>query len=168
MWVERGRKAVQIYAETRERVALFGYFEDCTHRFQEHAFGDSHSVIDSLRRIAAEYGRVAIVMDRMSAHNSTAVKKFLRGYRAAHPDRDMQLIFLPRGSPYLNAVGECWNLLKKAAAQRCYYPRFDDFRCAVSEYLRTARFGMDVGAFLYRNPRPHVELAARQAGAERA
>ena len=27
VWVERGRKAVQIYAETRERVALFGYFE---------------------------------------------------------------------------------------------------------------------------------------------
>ena len=107
-------------------------------------------------------------MDRMTAHNSTAVKKFLRGYRAAHPDRDMQLIFLPRDSPYLNVVEECWNLLKKAVAQHYYYPRFDDFRWAASECLRTARFGMDMGAFLYRNPRPHVELAARWAGAERA
>ena len=66
VWVERGKKAVQVYTGTRERVALFGYFENCTHRFQEYAFGDSYSMIDSLKRIAAEYGRVAIVMDRMS------------------------------------------------------------------------------------------------------
>ena len=162
VWVERGMKAVQIYTGTRERVALFGYyFEDCTHRFQEYAFGDTYSVIESLKIIAAEYGRVAIIMDRMSAHNSKAMKKFLRGYRAAHPDRDIQLIFLPRGSPYLNVVEECWNLLKKAVAQHYYYPRLDDFRWAITDYLRTARFSMDMEEFLYRNPRLHVESAAR-------
>ena len=94
------------------------------------------------------------------------MKKFLREYRAAYPDRDIQLIFLPRGSPYLNVVEECWNLMKKAVAQHYYYPRFDDFRWAVSAYHRTARFSMDMEAFLYRNPWPHVELAARSAEAE--
>ena len=49
------------------------------------------------------------------------MKKFLRGYRLANPGRDIQLIFLPRGSPYLNVVEECWNLLKKAVARHyCY------------------------------------------------
>ena len=67
----------------------------------------------------------------------------------------MQLIFLPRGSPYLNVVEECWNLLEKAVAQY-YYPRLGDFRRAVSDHLRTARYGMKMDDFLYRSPRLHL------------
>jgi len=122
MWIERGKRLAQLYTGSRDRIVLFGYFENCTHRFQEYAFADSCALIDSLRRIGAEYGKVAIVMDRMSAHQSEVVKKFLREYRLANPGRDIQLIFLPRGSPYLNVVEECWNLLKKAVAQHHYCP----------------------------------------------
>ena len=157
MWVEKGKKVVQLYTGSHERIALFGYyFEDCTHRFQEYAFADAFALIDSLRRIGAEYGRVAVIMDRMSAHQAEVLKKFLRDYRRANPGRDIQLIFLPRGSPYLNVVEECWGLLKKAVAHHYYYLRFDDFRWAVSDYLRTARYTMRMEDFLYRNPRLHL------------
>lgn len=70
--------------------------------------------------------------------------------------RTWSAIFLPRGPPYLNVVEVCWNLLKKAVAQYCYYTRFGDFRWAVSNHLRTARCGMKMDGFLYRNPRLHL------------
>ncbi len=157
MWIEKGKRLAQLYTGSRDRIVLFGYyFEDCTHRFQEYAFADSYALIDSLKRIGAEYGKVAIIMDRMSAHQAKVVKEFLREYRLANPGRDIQVIFLPRGSPYLNVVEECWNILKKAVAQYYYYPRFDDFRWAVSDHLRTVRYRMKMANFLYRNPRLHL------------
>lgn len=157
MWIEAGKEIMQIYTGSRERIALFGYyFEDRTHRFHEYAFADTNSLIESLKRVAAEYGRVAIIMDRMSAHSSKDLKKFLREYRRDHPGRDIQLIYLPRGSPYLNVVEECWGMLKKAVAQYYYYPRFKDLRNAAMEYLQTTRFRMDMEDFLYRNPRLHL------------
>lgn len=157
MWIEKGKRLAQLYTGSRDRIVLFGYyFEDCTHRFQEYAFADSYALIDSLKRIGAEYGKVAIIMYRMSAHQAKVVIEFLREYRLAHPGRDIQLIFLPRGSPYLNVVEECWNLLKKAVAQYYYYPRFNDFRWAVSDHLRTSRYTMKMSDFVYRNPRLHL------------
>ena len=68
MRIEGGKRLAQLYTGSRDRIVLFGYFENCTHRFQEYAFADSYALIDSLRRIGAEYGKVAIIMDRMSAH----------------------------------------------------------------------------------------------------
>ena len=157
MWIEIGKEVMQIYTGSRERVALFGYyFEDRTHRFHEYAFADTNSMIASLKRIGAEYGKVAIIMDRMSAHSSDELKKFLREYRRDHPGRDIQLIYLPRGSPYLNVVEECWGMLKKSIAQYYYYPRFKDLRNAAMAYLQSARFKMEMDDFLYRNPRLHL------------
>ena len=69
---------------------------------------------------------------------------------------DIQLIFLPRGSPHLNVVEECWNLLKTAVAQYYYHPRSDGFRWAVSDRLRTARYGVKMDDLLYRNLRLHL------------
>ena len=154
------KRRPQLYTMSRERVALFGYFENCTHCFQEYVFGYSYALIDSLKRIATEYGRVAIVMDRMSAHNSKAVKKFLRKYRATYPGRDIQPIFLPHGLPYLNVVEECWNLLKKSRRAKLLLA-IRRFSAAVSEYSRTARFSRKIETFLYQNPEPHLEVAAR-------
>ena len=119
-WVEIGREAVQIYTGSKERIALFGYyFEDCTQRFQEYKLTDSYALFHSLRRIADEFGRVAIVMDRASPppHNSKTTRRLLREYRRNNPGRDIRLIFLLRGSPYPSVVEECRGLLKRKVAQ---------------------------------------------------
>ena len=55
---------VQAHSGSREQIALFGYFEDCTQRLQECAFANSCALFDLLKRIAGEFGRVVIIMDR--------------------------------------------------------------------------------------------------------
>ena len=50
-------------------------------------------------------------MDRASPHRAKAVKTLLR------ENKDIKIIYLPKGSPYLNAVEECWRQRK----QVCLY-----------------------------------------------
>lgn len=156
-WAEIGTEVVQVYTGSKERIALFGYyFEDCTQRFQEYAFADSYALFDSLKRIADEFGKVAIIMDRASSHNSEATRRLLREYRRDNPDRDIQIIFLPRGSPYLNVVEECWGMLKKNVAECYLYPKLDDFRWAITNYLRVTRFNLNMEKFLHEKPQDHL------------
>ena len=163
VWVEMGMKAMQVYAGSRERIALFGYyFEGGTHRFQEYKFADSYALINSLERIANEFGKVAIIMDRASPHNSDKTRKLIRKYRREHPGHDIQLIFLPRGSPYLNVVEECWALLKANVARFYFYPRFDDFRWAVTDHLRTTQYRLEMDDYLYCDPGPHLPAGAKK------
>ena len=163
VWVEMGKAAMQAYTGSKERIAVFGYyFEDGTHRFQEYAFADSHALFHSLERIANEFGKVAIIMDRASPHNSNTTKMLIRKYRREHPGNDIQLIFLPRGSPYLNVVEECWALLKANVARFYFYPRLDDFRWAITDHLRTTPYRLAMGDFLYRNPGKYVPAAGKK------
>ena len=163
VWVKIGKAATQVYTGSKERIAVFGYyFEDGTHRFQEYAFADSYVLFDSLKRIADEFGKVAIIMDRASPHNSDKTRELIRGYRRDHPGRDIQLIFLPRGSPYLNVVEECWALLKANVARFYFYPRFDDFRWAVTDHLRTTLYRLNMDDYLYEDPGRHVSAETKK------
>ena len=65
-------------------------------------------------------------------------------------------VYLPAGSPYLNAVEACWQRAKRRLVVAEHYPKFDQLKDAVSEYFRTTRFGLDIWHYLYRNP-PAVE-----------
>lgn len=153
VWVRIGTGAVQVYTGSKERIALFGYyFEGGAHRFQEYKFADSYALFHSLKRIAGEFGRVAIIMDRASSHNSKTTRRLIREHNQSNPGREIELIFLPRGSPYLNVVEECWALLKLNVARFYFYPKFSDFRWAVTDHLRTTQYRLDMEDFLYRNP----------------
>ena len=43
-----------------------------------------------------------------------------------------------------------------------YYPKFGTFRWAVTDYLRTARFHIDMESFLYRNPRQYFPQSSAE------
>ena len=87
---------------------MFGCrFADGADRFQEYRFAYSHAPFRSLEHIAEEFGKVAIAMDRASSHSSAATRRLTRKHRVERPGNYTQLIFLPRGSPYLDVVGEC-------------------------------------------------------------
>ena len=74
----------------------------------------------------------------------------------SNPGREIELIFLPHGSPYLHIVEECWALLKLNVARFYFYPKFSDFRWADTNHLRTTRYRLDMEDFLYRNPGQHL------------
>ncbi len=82
-----------------------------------------------------------------SVHGAAAVA----GYPAGHPD--VRLIMLPRGSPYLNVVEECWNLGKHAVFRGIVYRKISELRHTISEYYRTVSFArLYMYRYIYRSP----------------
>ena len=98
-------------------------------------------------RRCAKSGRVAVFCDRWSVHRSAAVAEYLAG----HPD--VRLIMLPKGSPYLNVVEECWNLGKHVVFRGIVYRKISELRHAISEYYRTVSFAhLCMYKYIYRSP----------------
>ena len=153
MWIKRGAKAVLPNKGSRQTVALHGiYFEDGARCVREYAFADSATLIDFIKTASAKYGKLIMYGDRSSIHSSAETKEFLRRHRRLHPDRDVRLFLLPRGSPYLSVIEAFWNRLKDAVSKRYRYKSFDALRWAAMEYARTVRLKLDLYKFLYSDP----------------
>ena len=66
--------------------------------------------------------KVAVTADRAPQHRSKLVKEFLRN------NQDIRMIYLPKGSPYLNAMEGCWHQGKRVLLVSEYYKTFQDMR----------------------------------------
>ena len=105
---------------------------------------DPH-VLEAMRPFFSEdFGKIAVTADRAPQHRSKLVKEFLRN------NKDVRMIYLPKGSPYLNAMEECWHQGKRVLLVSEYYKTFQDMHRAVSLYYRTARFKLYILKFTSR------------------
>ena len=102
------------------------------------------TVIEYLKAMQRHFGKVVAVVDRASPHRAKLVRKLLR------ENKNIKIIYLPKGSPYLNAVEECWHQGKRVLLVSEYYKTFTDMCSAISTYYRTARFTLDILKFANR------------------
>ena len=70
---------------------------------------DAPTFIEYLKAMQRHFGKVVAVVDRASPQKS--VKKLLR------ENKNIKIVYLPKGSPYLNAVEECWRRGKTSPAR---------------------------------------------------
>ena len=94
------------------------------------------------------FGKVTVVTDRASPHRAKLVKKLLR------ENKNIRIIYLPKGSPYLNAVEECWRQGKQVLLVSEYYRTFADMCNAVITYYQTVRSKLDILKFAHRKAAP--------------
>jgi len=102
--------------------------------------------VEYLKELHWKYGKIALILDRASVHKSNKVKEFL----AKNPD--VKLIWLPKGSPYLNMIEQCWKISKYTLLVSEYYAMFSVMNNAVSQYFRTTKFKLDIVNYIFRNP----------------
>ena len=113
--------------------------------FRTHEQFDAPTFVGYLKEMQRHFGKVAVVMDRASPHRARLVKKLLR------ENKNIRIIYLPKGSPYLNAVEECWHQGKRVLLVSEYYRTFADMCKAITAYYRTTRFKLDILKFAHRN-----------------
>ena len=156
-WSIVGKRVRQTFTGSHKKATIFGALvEDGPQMFRPFAKADSYAFIDFLKELTAKFGKVAVIADRYSAHSSHVVKEYIRKNRAARPDRDIRMIWLPVGCPYLNAVEKCWNRLKRKVVVGEYHDSFDEMCRVASEFLRTVRFGYSIEKSLYSDPPPDM------------
>ena len=126
------------------------YNEDvfpCVQFFRTHERFDAPTFIRYPKEMQRRFGKVAVVTDRASPHRAKLVKGLLR------ENKNIRIIYLPKGSPYLNAVEKCWHRGKRILLVSEYYRTFADMCNAIITYYRTVRFKLDIVRYASRNPK---------------
>ncbi len=144
-WSPVGVPITVPYTGSHKRIAVYGSVTTDGRQFFRTASGfNAPTFVAYLKALQRHFGKVAVMVDRASPHRSKAVRTLLR------ENKNIKIIYLPKGSPYLNAVEECWHQGKRNLLVSEYYKTFLDMHSAVSQYYRTARFNLDLFKFLNR------------------
>ena len=147
-WSPRGERIVVPYTGSHQKIVVYGAIaKDGRQLFRTHERFDASTFIRYLKEMQKRFGKVAAVTDRASPHRAKLVKGLLR------ENKNIRIIYLPKGSPYLNAVEECWHQGKRILLVSEYYRTFADMCNAIITYYRTVRFKLDIVRYASRNPK---------------
>ena len=148
-WSPRGERIVVPYTGSHRRIMVYGSIaKDGRQFFKTYERFDATTFVRYLKEMQRHFGKAAVVTDRASPHHAKLVKRLLR------KNKNIRIIYSPKGSPNLNAVEECWRLRKQVLLVSEYYRAFTDMRNAVITYYRTVRFKLDILKFAHRKAAP--------------
>ena len=148
-WSPRGERIVVPYTRSHRRIVVYeAIAKDGRQFFRTYKRFDAPTFVGYPKETQRHFGKVAAVTDRASPHRVKLVKKLLRD------SKNIRIAYLPKGSPYLNAVEECWRRGKQVLLVSEYYRTFADMCNAVITYYRTVRFRLDILKFAHRKAAP--------------
>ena len=148
-WSPRGERIVVPYTGSHRRIVVYGAIAKYGRQFfRTHESFDAPTFVGYLKEMQKRFGKVAVVTSRASPHRAKSVKKLLR------ENKNIKIIYLPKVSPYLNSVEECWRRRKQVLLVSEYYRTFADMCNAVITYYRTVGFKLDILKFAHRNAAP--------------
>ena len=148
-WSPKRERIVVPYTGSHQRIVVYGAIaKDGRQFFKTHERFDAPTFVGYLREMQRHLGKAAVVMDRASPHRAKLVKRLLQ------ENRNIKIIYLLKGSPYLNAVEECWRQGKQILLVSEYYRTFADMHNAIITYYRTVRFKLDILKFVHRKVAP--------------
>ena len=146
-WSPVAKRIFLPYVGNHESLAVYGTITiNGDQLFRIYKKFNATTFVEYLKEIHYKYGKIALILDRASVHKSKKVKDFL----VDNPD--VKLIWLPKGSPYLNMIEQCWKISKHVLLVSEYYTMFAIMNKAVSEYFRITKFKLDVVNYIFRNP----------------
>jgi transposase len=148
-WFSRGERIVVPYTGNHRRIVVYGAIaKDGRQLFRTRELFDTPTFVWCLKELQRRFGKAAVVMDGASPHHTKTVKKLLR------ENKNIKIIYLSKGSPYLNAIEECWRQGKQVLLVSEYYRTFADLCNAIITYYRTVRFKLDIFKFAQRRQYP--------------
>ena len=122
------------YTGNHESLAVYGTItENNSQLFRVYDKFNAVTFVEYIKELHWKYGKIAIMLDRASVHKSKKVKEYLAS------NKDVKLIWLPKGSSYLNMIEQCWKISKYALLVSEYYAMFAIMNKAVSEYFRVTK-----------------------------
>lgn len=145
IWAIKGSKPRILSTGSKARTIWFGALaEDQTQLFRQYKTADSDAFLDYLNVLTKKYPRMIFFIDKASYHKTEArVKAYFR----RHKDT-IKVRWFPSGFPESNALEECWKQGKKDVLGSRFYPTFQGFKKATTQYYRTKKFKLDLYKYL--------------------
>ena len=113
--------------------------------FRQDTKFDSQTFIAYLEVVKKKFNKFVMIVDRATQHRSRLVKEYLQRNKGT-----IRIEYFPVGSPYLNAVEECWRQGKYNVLSN-YYSDLSNIKQSISQYYRTRRFNLDIKKYLFRS-----------------
>src|SRR2546423_2030749 len=146
MWTPEGKRPIVTVTGSHQKTCVFGTLTiDGKQLFRQYKTFDQDSFISYLRELKRKFHRLILFLDRAPQHcRSKRVKAYLE-----RNNNLMTVEYLPKGSPELSAVEECWRQGKDDLVSK-YYPRCTNLKDAITNYYRTKRFNLNILKYLMR------------------
>ena len=149
LWSLVGKRIWRPYFGNHDIFSVFGSLEltmkGIRHRqcFRIYKDARKESLKEYLGYMMGRFGKIAVIMDGASPHRSKMIREYAE-------KNGIELIFLPKGSPYLNAVEGCWNQAKRDLLASRFYKSKKAMQAALTLYFRTVHFKLDALEHLNR------------------
>jgi transposase len=147
MWTPEGKRPIVTVTGSHQKTCVFDTLTiDGKQLFRQYKTFDQDSFISYLRELKRKFHKLILFLDRAPQHcRSKRVKAYLE-----RNNNLMIVEYLPKGSPDLSAVEECWRQGKDDLLVSKYYPRFASLKDAITNYYRTKRFNLNILKYLMR------------------
>lgn len=115
--------------------------------FRQYESFNQYTFLDYLVQMQKRFRKLILFIDRARQHyRSIMVRKYIKQSKEV-----IKVVYFPKGSSEFNAVEECWRQGKYDLLVSKYYPKFEDFRHAITDYYRTRRFKLNIVKYLSRS-----------------
>lgn len=145
-WIIRIKRPITTVTGSHDKTIVYGTLSlDGTQIFRQDTKFDSQTFIAYLEVVKKKFNKFVMIVDRATQHRSRLVKEYLQRNKGT-----IRIEYFPVGSPYLNAVEECWRQGKYNVLSN-YYSDFSNIKQSISQYYRTRRFNLDIKKYLFRS-----------------
>jgi transposase len=147
MWTPERRRPIVTVTGSHQKTCVFGTLTvDGKQLFRQYKTFDQYSFISYLGELKRKFHKLILFLDRAPQHcRSRRVKAYIER------NSDTMIVeYLPKGSPELSAVEQCWRQGKDDLLVSKYYPRFTNLKTAITNYYRTKRFDLNITKYLMR------------------
>ena len=146
VYTRRGVRATCTVSGTHQKSIVYGAISRSGRQFfRQYEKFDAATFVRYLKAAERKFGKIVMIADRAPQHKAKRVKKLL-GW-----NDNIKLIFLPKGSPYLSAIEECWRQSKREILVAPFVSLPTMIK-RISRYFRRRRFGLDILKYLLRAP----------------
>jgi transposase len=147
MWIPKGKRPIVTVTGSHQKTCIFGTLTiHGKQLFRQYKTFDQHTFISYLQELKRKFHKLILFLDRAPQHCRS---KRVKAYIERNSDT-MIVEYLPKGSPELSAVEQCWKQGKDDLLVSKYYPRFTNLKTAITNYYRTKRFNLNIVKYLMR------------------
>jgi transposase len=150
MWIPKGKRPIVTVTGSHQKTCIFGTLtiDGKQLLFRQYKTFDQHSFISYLQELKRKFHKLILFLDRAPPQHCRSRR--VKAYIERNSDTMIVEYYLPKGSPELSAVEQCWKQGKDDLLVSKYYPRFTNLKTAITNYYRTKRFNLNIVKYLMR------------------
>ena len=146
-WSPKGQKIHVVYDRRHQKRVIYGSISSNDKFFMRAKKFDGPTFLKYVKKMVKVKGKVALILDQAPQHRTKDFKQFVE----ENPDK-IRVLYLPTGTPELNAIEELWRQLKSQPFMYEYYEDIDDRMAQAMRYLNRTKVALDIEKYLFRTP----------------